>query len=354
MVEAQIQPIGPSTISLKIPSIDADDVHRYRKIVQATAKLDFRVVHENNSSLVNQEGSPDFSPPIAFERMVLAPGANSQEDQEILYVKRIPESIGGRHVKRAFRNMNEFGSHSVSLEFNLEGAKLFHEATLKYVNRRLAIVLDGTVYSAPNINEPIPGGRAEISGTFTQEEAENLSVVLRCGNLPVPISIQGEFSTDPTLGRDSVKSGAYAAVAGLILVTVFMIIYYLTAGIIADLALAANILLVLGTLTIAGATITLPGIAGIVLTIGMAIDANVLIFERIREELANKKSLGNAVQLGYNRAFVTIIDANLTTLFAAAILYWCGSGPIRGFAVTLTFGIFASLFTALFMTRAFV
>ena len=352
LVEAQIQPIGPSTVSLKIPSIDADDVHRYRQIVKATAKLDFRVVHEDNASLVSQESSPDFTPPVAFERMVIEPSQNSEEEAQILYVKRFPEAVSGRHVNRAFRNMNEFGSNSVSLEFSLEGAKLFHEATQKYVGRRLAIVLDGTVYSAPNINEPIAGGRAEISGNFSQEEAENLSVVLRCGNLPVPISIEGEFSTDPTLGRDSVKSGAYAALGGLILVTIFMAVYYLTAGILADLALAANILLILGTLTIAGATITLPGIAGIVLTIGMAIDANVLIFERIREELRNKKSLGNAVQTGYSRAFITIIDANLTTLFAAAILYYFGSGPIRGFAVTLSFGIFASLFTSLFMTRA--
>ena len=352
LVEAQIVPIGPTTISLKIPSIDADDVHRSRKVIEATAKLVFRLVHEDNATLVAEEETEGFKAPVGFERMEVKSSGGEDESNQVLYVKQIPERIGGRHIKRAFRNISEFGSNSVSLEFNFEGAALFHEVTTASVGRRLAIVLDGTVYSAPNINEPISGGRAEISGDFTQEEAENLSIVLRCGNLPVPIKIEGEFSTDPTLGKDSVKSGAYAAIGGLVLVTIFMIIYYFTAGIVADLALAANVLLVLGTLTIAGATITLPGIAGIVLTIGMAIDANVLIFERIREELANKKSLANAVHTGYNRAFTTIIDANLTTLFAAGILYYFGSGPIRGFAVTLSFGIFASLFTALFMTRA--
>ena len=351
LVEAQIQPIGPTTISLKIPSIDTDDVYNYRKIVEATAKLDFRLVHENNATFVGQEGSKDFTPPVGYERMELKDSGGADQPTQILYVKQIPERIGGRHIKRAFRNISEFGSNSVSLEFNFEGANLFHEVTKENVGQRLAIVLDGTIYSAPNINEPISGGRAEISGNFSQEEAENLSIVLRCGNLPVPIKVEGEFSTDPTLGKDSVISGAYAAIGGLILVTIFMFIYYFTAGIIADMALAANVLLVLGTLTIAGATITLPGIAGIVLTIGMAIDANVLIFERIREELANKKSIANAIHTGYNRAFTTIMDANLTTLFAAGILYYFGSGPIRGFALTLSFGIFASLFTALFMTR---
>ena len=352
LVEAQILPIGPTTISLKIPSIDADDIHRSRKVIEATAKLDFRIVHENNQSLVAEEETPGFIPPVGYERMETIPSGGGDEPTQVLYVKRIPERISGKHIKGAVRNISEFGSNSVSMEFNFEGASLFHEVTKDNVGRRLAIVLDGTVYSAPNINEPIAGGRAEITGNFTQEEAENLAIVLRCGNLPVPIKIEGEFSTDPTLGKDSVKSGAYAAIAGLALVTVFMIIYYLTAGVIADLALAANVFLVLGTLTIAGATITLPGIAGIVLTIGMAIDANVLIFERIREELANKKSVANAIHTGYDRAFSTIIDANLTTLFAAGILYYFGSGPIRGFAVTLSFGIFASLFTSLFMTRA--
>ncbi len=353
VVEAQIQPIGPSSISLKIPSIDAEDVREFREIVQATAKLDFRVVHVDSDSLVQKEKDPDFRAPIEFERMELKASADDTAGSgQILYVKRFPERIAGRHIKRAFPSVNQFGTYSVSLEFNAEGAKLFHEVTTENVDRRLAIVLDGTVYSAPNINEPIAGGRAEISGSFSPEEANKLGVVLRCGNLPVAISVEGEFSTDPTLGKDSVRSGFYSALVGLVLVIIFMVIYYRSAGIIADVALAANILLVLGTLTIAGATITLPGIAGIVLTIGMAVDANVLIFERIREELEHKKSVMNAVHTGYSRAFITIIDANLTTLLTALILYKFGSGPIRGFAVTLSIGIMASLFTALFMTRA--
>jgi SecD/SecF fusion protein len=352
VVEAEIKPIGPASISLKIPSIDADDIQKFREIVQATAKLDFRLVHEDNLSLVNQEQNKNFKPPIAYERMLIQPAPGDKDPPQVLYVKRIPERVSGRHIRRAFPNVNQFGTYSVSLEFNNEGANLFHKVTKDSVGRRLAIVLDGTVYSAPNINEPIAGGRAEISGNFSPDEANKLGVVLRCGNLPVPISVEGEFSTDPTLGKDSIQSGKFAALTGLALVMVFMFIYYLTAGIVADVALAANILLVLGTLTIAGATITLPGIAGIVLTIGMAVDANVLIFERIREELQHKKSIANAIHTGYNRAFVTIIDANLTTLITALILYKFGSGAIRGFAVTLSIGIVASLFTALFMTRA--
>ncbi len=351
IVEAEIKPIGPSTISLKIPSIDTDEIQNYRELIQRTAKLDFRLVHENNASLLDQEKAEDFIPPVAFERMEMATSSDAEAPTQILYVKRIPESVGGKHINRAYPNVNQFGSYSVSLEFNHEGAKLFHDVTSASTGRRLAVVLDGTVYSAPNINEPIAGGRAEISGSFSSEEATNLGVVLRCGNLPVAISIEGEFSTDPTLGKDSVESGKNASIWGLAAVIIFMVIYYRSAGLIANIALAANILLVLGTLTIAGATITLPGIAGIVLTIGMAVDANVLIFERIREELENKKSIANAIHTGYNRAFVTILDANLTTLFTALILYKFGSGPIRGFAVTLSIGIVASLFTALFMTR---
>ncbi len=352
IVEAEIKPIGPSTISLKIPSIDTDDIQKNRELIQRTAKLDFRLVHEDSATLVSNEKNEDFVPPAAYERMEMANSSDAETPTQILYIKRIPESVGGKHILRAFPNVNQFGSYSVSLEFNTEGARLFHDVTSANTGRRLAVVLDGTVYSAPNINEPIAGGRAEISGSFSSEEATDLGVVLRCGNLPVDISIEGEFSTDPTLGRDSVESGKNASICGLVAVIIFMVIYYRTAGIVATIALTANILLVLGTLTIAGATITLPGIAGIVLTIGMAVDANVLIFERIREELDNKKSTPNAIHTGYNRAFITILDANLTTLFTALILYKFGSGPIRGFAVTLSIGILASLFTSLFMTRA--
>ncbi len=351
VVEAQLQPIGPTTISLKIPSIDADDVKGFRELVQQTAQLDFRMVHEDNDALVAQEKNKDFKEPIAYERMLMKASEDASAPPQVLYVKRFPEKVNGQHISRAFPSVNQFGSYSISLEFDTEGAALFADTTRASVGQRMAIVLDNTVYSAPNINEAITGGRAEISGNFTPDEATKLSVVLRCGNLPVPIEVVGEFSTDPTLGADSVKSGAYSALAGLILIFIFMVVYYMTAGVIADLALLANILLVMGTMTIAGATVTLPGIAGIVLTIGMAVDANVLIFERIREELRNKKSIKNAVLTGYDRAFITIIDANITTLITALILYRFGSGSIRGFAVTLSIGIMASLFTALFMTR---
>ncbi len=352
IIEAQITPTGPNTISVKIPSIDADDIKGFRDIIQATAKLDFRLVNENNEELVSQESNPDFQPPIDYERLILKNDQDANSTPTPIYVKRFAEAIGGRHIKRATATVNELGTYSVSLEFNMEGAQLFHEVTSANVGRRLAIVLDGKVYSAPNINEAISGGRAEISGNFSPEEANKLAVVLRCGNLPVPIKIEGEFSTDPTLGRSSVAGGINACIVGTILVIVFMTIYYHTSGIIANLALIANVLLVLGTLTIAGATITLPGIAGIVLTIGMAVDANVLIFERMREEILNKKSITTVIEQGYHRAFSAIIDSNITTFFAAIIMYYYGSGPIRGFAVTLSIGIIASMFTSLFMTKA--
>ncbi|MBP1583600.1 MAG: protein translocase subunit SecD, partial [Victivallales bacterium] len=218
--------------------------------------------------------------------------------------------------------------------------------------RRLAIVLDGRIYSAPSIREAINGGRAEITGNFTPEEARRLAGVIASGNLPVSIDITSEFGTDPTLGADSIRSGVRAGLLGLALILVFMLWYYKFAGFVADLALIFTALLVFGTMAISKATITMPGLAGMVLTIGMAVDANVLIFERIREELNSGKTLANSVTAGYERAFWCIVDSNITTLVTCFFLYRFGTGSVKGFAVTLAFGIFASMFTALFMTHA--
>ncbi|MFW5802543.1 MAG: protein translocase subunit SecD [Verrucomicrobiota bacterium] len=354
VAEPEIKATGKTTISLRMPSVTEDSKADIRRTIKQTAKLNFHLVHENNQDLANQyrESPEDFEAPLGYTRKEMEIERDGDIQTEILFIKRRPTDVKGEDVSRANASFGEFGSYSISLEFTSEGARNFSTVTSDNVGRRLAIVLDGKVYSAPNINEAISGGRAEITGSFSPEEAQRLAGVISAGNLPVSISIDSEFGTDPTLGKDSIRSGVISTIWGLAAVVVFMLFYYRIAGAVAILALAVNILLVLGTLTLAGATITLPGIAGIVLTIGMAVDANVLIFERIREERKHGKTLWNALKAGYNRAFVTIVDANLTTLITALILFHVGTGPIRGFAVTLSIGILASMFTALFMTRA--
>ena len=357
--EPELKPSGDASISLKMPSTKEDEKAEIRALIRQTAKLEFFKVHDDNNSLVAQyeADKENFTAPIGY---VVKPGkpevdeTTKKETQTYFVVKSRPEPVKGDQLDRAIATIgSNGGGYLVSLRFNSEGAKAFGDVTSKYVDKRLAIVLDGQVYSAPNINEAIYGGSAQITGNFDITEAKRLANVLNSGNLPVSIDIDTEVGNDPTLGADSVESGTSAAVWGLVGVFVFMIIYYMTSGVIASIALAANILLIMGTLVIFNATLTLPGIAGIVLTIGMAVDANVIIFERIREELEKGKSIANAIHYGFDRAFVTIIDANLTTLLTAYILYKVGTGSIKGFAVTLSIGIVASMFTALFMTRAF-
>jgi SecD/SecF fusion protein len=354
LVEAQLKPTGPTTLSVVIPSVKADDVAEFKKVIEAAAKLQFRVVHKESDDFAQRElNGETVEVDAEWERMTEYQDETATTPPRVLWVSRIAEKVRGDQLSDARPSLGQFGGYEVQLSFNSEGTSAFCEATTKHTNERMAIVLDGTVYSAPNINEPICGGRAVITGDFTAQEATQLAVVLRCGSLPVDIRIESTLGTDPTLGEAAVDSGIAAASFGMLLVIIFMVIYYRTAGFIANIALVANIVLILGTLTIAGATVTLPGIAGIILTIGMAVDANVLIFERIREELANNKSVPNAIKIGYSRAFVTIMDANITTFLTGLILYNFGSGPIRGFAVTLMIGIIASLFTALFVTRTF-
>lgn len=354
VVEPELKPIGPSSISLRMPSVKEEKKAEIRKTIKETAKLEFRIVDSNNAQKVAEyrQDPKGFRPTRGYEYFEMQVETDEQIDTEILFLKSHPEKLSGEDVTRAVATFNEFGNYSISLSFNARGAAAFARITKENVQQRLAILMDGKVYSAPVIREAITGGNAEISGSFTAEEARRLAGVIESGNLPVSIAIDSEFGTDPTLGRASIDSGVMAAAVGLGLVLAFMIWYYRLAGVVAIIALIVNVLLIMGTLTLTGATITLPGIAGIVLTIGMAVDANVLIFERIREELLNGKTIGNAVKSGYNRAFITIIDSNLTTLLTALILYRFGSGPIRGFAVTLSCGIVASMFTALFMTRS--
>ena len=240
----------------------------------------------------------------------------------------------------------------VSLQFDNEGSKIFANVTGSHINEQLAIVLDDIVHSAPVINDKIRDGNAMITGIGEMEEAKDLAIVLNAGNLPAPVNIVEERTVGPTLGSDSIKAGFKAAIIGLVLVMLFMMIYYKLSGVIANIALIGNVLIILAVLTMLNASLTMPGIAGIILTIGMAVDANVLIFERIREELRAGKTVRTAIDNGYKRAVITIADANITTLITAIVLYQFGTGPIRGFAVTLSIGILASMFTAIVLTKA--
>jgi preprotein translocase subunit SecD len=246
---------------------------------------------------------------------------------------------------------SQFNEPYVSINFDKKGARIFERITGENVNKRLAIVLDNNVYSAPVIQEKIAGGQARITGRFTAEEARDLAIVLRAGALPAPVNVLEERTVGPSLGHDSIRKGLLSMCVGGLLVIVFMVIYYKTAGLIADLALALNIVLIGAGLAGFQATLTLPGIAGIILTIGMAVDANVIIFERIREELTLGRTPRAAVAAGYDRATLTILDANVTTLIAAVVLFQFGTGAVRGFAVTLSLGVIASLFTALVLSR---
>jgi SecD/SecF fusion protein len=239
----------------------------------------------------------------------------------------------------------------VVLELDKEGARDMARVSAANINKRLAIVLDNNVYTAPVIEEKIPSGSARITGSFTMDQARDLAIVLRAGALPAPVEIIEERTVGPSLGADSIRMGVKAAIIGMILVVLFMIFYYKLAGVVANLALLLNVIFIMAVLAGLGATLTLPGIAGIILTIGMAVDANVLIFERIREELRAGKTVLSAIDSGYSRAFRTILDANVTTLITAIVLYQFGTGPIRGFAVTLSIGILASMFTAIVITR---
>lgn len=281
---------------------------------------------------------------------------NEQEFYRFEVLKKEPE-LTGRYLENADVTISS-GSQSltqgqpeVSLKFDSDGARIFSRVTGANVGKRLAIVLDDNVASAPNIDERIPRGEAVIRGSFTMQEANDLAVVLRAGALPAPVVPIEERTVGPSLGRDSVRQGQISILAGIVLVVLFMVVYYRMSGLVANVALVFNLVIIMAFLAARSATLTLPGVAGIILTIGMAVDANVLIFERIREELRTGKTVRAAIDAGYSRAFWTIVDANLTTFLTGLVLYQFGTGPIKGFALTLMIGIIASLFTAIVVTR---
>ncbi|RMF66314.1 MAG: protein translocase subunit SecD [Calditrichaeota bacterium] len=276
-----------------------------------------------------------------------------QEYYFLYMLKKEPE-ITGSMISNANVQIGsnlQAGRAVVGMTLTSEGAKVFSKVTGANVGKRLAIVLDGKVVSIPNIQERIPSGRAQITGLSSIDEAKDLAIVLRAGALPAPVDVIQERTVGPSLGQDSIRKGTFSAVAGLAIVVVFMVAYYRLSGVVADVALLLNLVIILAVLAGFHATLTLPGVAGIILTIGMAVDANVLIFERIREELRHGKTIRAAIDSGYGRAFTTILDANVTTLLTALVLYQFGTGPIRGFALTLSIGILASMFTAIVVTR---
>lgn len=347
VAEPIIQPAGEDTILIQLPGLSEAEKQSARVQLTTSAVLEFRLVHPDSNNLLSQ----GLTAP-GYDVLHTTRERNGQEEQIPYLVKRKTEKgLTGKYVSRAMVVPDPISNQpEISLRFNTEGARLFSDITRENVGQQLAIVLDGELYSAPVIQEPIPGGEASISGDFTIKEAYGLANVLE-NPLETPVGIEREMSVEPSLGKDSIRSGIRAAIIGTVLVAAFMLVYYLFAGLVANVALLLNIIVLLGVLASVDTTLTLPGIAGIVLTIGMAVDANVLIFERIREEFAAGKSVRGAVSAGYDKAFSTIFDANVTTLIASVILIFLGTGPVKGFGVTLTIGVAASMFTALVVTR---
>jgi SecD/SecF fusion protein len=350
VAEPIIQAVGEDRILVQIPGLSERDRLDARHTIERTANLEFRLVHEENARLaIMAQADPFMATPVGYVKMIRKETVNGRESETIAFVKAVSAMKGSR-VTSAMVAYTQYGEPYVSLELDKEGAKQFAAITAQNVGRQLAIVLDGELFSAPRINEPIEGGRAMISGTFTLTEAQQLANVLE-NPLEAPVKLLEERSVDPSLGMDSIQSGLRAAAVGAAAVIIFMAVYYLFAGVVADVVLVLNILILVGVLAFFKFTLTLPGIAGIVLTIGMAVDANVLIYERIREELGAHKTLMNAIVSGYQRAFLVIFDSNFTTIMTAVILIWLGTGSIKGFGITLTIGLLANLFAAVFATR---
>ena len=354
VAEPLIQPAGGNKILIQLPGLAEADKQSARENIQRAAFLEFRMVHPESDQLLAQN---ILEPGYEILRMEVKNKQTGVPQLVPYLVKKKPErGLTGKYLKRAMVSRHHITNEpEIQFELDSEGARLFGEVTREYAPKgnkfhQLAIVLDGQLYSAPNINEPIEGGRGQITGNFDLKEAITLANVLE-NPLEAPVRIIEERAVDPSLGKDSINSGVKAAVIGTIAVALFMAAYYLLAGLIANVALILNLLVLLGLMCWLKATLTLPGIAGIVLTAGMAVDANVLIFERIREELKAGKSLRGAVAAGYNKAFGTILDSNLTTLISAVILYYLGTGPVKGFGVSLGVGILTSMFTSLVVTR---
>ncbi len=352
VAEPIIQPYGRDRIMIQLPGLSEVDKESAQKQIQRAAFLEFRLVHEKNDQLLEEirRGTGTVPPGYELLRRKQRSRTGQEEVEEVIVKKRPERGLTGSAIKSAMVVRGNLGEPLINFTLNSEGARLFAEITRENVGRRLAIILDGELYSAPVIRNPIETGHGQIEGRFDLREAFELANVLE-NPLRAPLQIEFSSDVDPTLGRDSIRSGIRASIYGVIAVSGFMLVYYLFGGLVANLALVLNIVILLGVMCSIETTLTLPGIAGIVLTIGMAVDANVLIFERIREELAAGKSLRGALNAGYSKAFGTIFDTNITTLISSIILIFMGTGPVKGFGVTLTIGVAVSMFTALVVTR---
>jgi preprotein translocase subunit SecD len=345
--EPEIMPQEEGRILVQLPGIK--DPQRAIALIGKTAQLEFKLVDESVSPRAVTEAT--VPPGSELKHLYHRDPQTGRASREPIVVKKRTVMTGETITDARVQIDSQYNEPYVSVAFDERGAGQFADITTRHVKERLAIILDGKVQSAPVIQEPITGGEARISGDFTMEDARDLAVVLRSGALPAPVRILEERTVGPSLGQDSIQQGLTSMVVGFLLVVVFILVYYKTSGVVANLALVFNLILIAAALAAFQATLTLPGIAGIILTIGMAVDANVLIFERIREELRLGKTPAAAVDAGYGKATLTILDANVTTLIAALVLFQFGTGPIRGFAVTLSIGIASSMFTAIFFTR---
>src|SRR5271166_5415853 len=345
--EPTIQREGSDRILVQLPGVDNPE--HVKALLGRTAKLTFQLVDTS----VSLEDARRGRLPPSDEILPAADEGRGVRAGSAAYVVRKRVMVGGDTLVDAqptFQNNEPV----VSFRFDAAGAKRFGEATRENVGKPFAIVLDNKVISAPVIREPILGGSGIISGSFTVQSASDLALLLRAGALPAPITILEERTVGPDLGADSIHAGAIASIVGVVLVVIFMILFYGLFGIFADIALFFNLCLMLGSLSLLGATLTLPGIAGIALTMGMAVDANVLIYERIREEVRGGRTMLSSLDAGFKRAFGTILDSHVTTLVAGFLMFWLGSGPVKGFAVTLSIGVLTSLFSAILVTRLLI
>ena len=345
--EPEITLQGTDRILVQLPGIR--DPQRAINLIGQTALLEFKLVDEEGNIEEALKGNIPPGDIILYEKSV---------DRQTGAMKKLPfllkekTLMTGEFIKDARVSLDsQFHEPYVAMEFTDVGGRLFEQITGANVKKRLAIILDNSVYSAPVIQERIAGGRAQITGRFTTDQAKDLAVVLRSGALPAPVKILEQRTVGPSLGQDSIHQGLVSTLISAALVVLFMIVYYKFAGVIADVALVLNIIITMAVLALFRATLTLPGIAGLVLSVGMAVDANILIHERIKEELRFGKTIRAAIDQGYHRAFSAIIDSNLTTLISGIILYQFGTGPVKGFAVTLSIGILANIFTAVYITR---
>jgi preprotein translocase subunit SecD len=347
--------LGDYQILVQLPGID--DPARVKQIMQSTAMLEIRQAVDKTPYPSEQAALAAHNGILPADTVLLPEGnlmkrkaGSTQDTGDQYWVISRTAAVSGRDLRDAQMTRDENNRPAIGFTLTAEGGRRFYQFTSSHVNDSLAIVLDRKVQSVANIQEGIHD-TGRITGSFSEEEAKDLAMVLRSGALPAGITYLSESTVGPSLGADSIRHGIMAAVIGMLAVMIFMLVYYRGAGINADLALILNLIILLGFLGFSGATLTLPGIAGVILTVGMGVDSNVLIFERIREELRNGKTAPSAVEQGFGRAWVTIVDTHVTTIVSAFILFIFGTGPVKGFAVTLTFGLLANLFTAVFVSR---